>query len=141
MRSGRQVEIAIERSKHAIGDGLRFRQDGRRITEVAIAVQVVNRRRERTRGNLRPFARGLAIHDPNPIAVLLPASNGPISRTIAVQPTLCIAQLAGIVTTGVCGVTPVSASEKKIIRNENTRFEARSLSSIQYQVSRYRTAA
>ena len=47
-----------------------------------------------------------------------------------------VGQFAGTVSTGVCGVTPVSASEKKIIRNVNTRLEAGSLSEIQYQVPR-----
>ena len=56
------------------------------------------------------------------------------------RPKTDMDQFAGIVRTGACGVTPVSASEKNIIRNEKIRFEARSPSSIQYHVSRYRTA-
>ena len=44
-------------------------------------------------------------------------------------------QFAGTVNTGVCGTTPVSASEKNIIRNVKTRFETKSSSLIQYQVS------
>ena len=45
-------------------------------------------------------------------------------------------QFAGTVSTGAYGVTPVSASEKKISRNEKIRFDAKSPSSIQYQVPR-----
>lgn len=46
------------------------------------------------------------------------------------------AQLTGIVSDGTCGVTPVSASEKKTISVVKTRFEAKSWESIQYQASR-----
>ena len=38
-----RVETAIGRYKPVTGDGLRFRKDGRRSTEVAVAVQVLNR--------------------------------------------------------------------------------------------------
>ena len=38
-----RVETAIGRYKHVVGDGLRFRKDTRRITEVAVAVHVLNR--------------------------------------------------------------------------------------------------
>jgi hypothetical protein len=38
-----RVEAAIGRYKQVIGDGLHFREDARRVTEVAIAVQVLNR--------------------------------------------------------------------------------------------------
>lgn len=38
-----RIEIAIGRYKQVIGDGLRFHKDGRRDTEVRIAVQVLNR--------------------------------------------------------------------------------------------------
>jgi len=38
-----RVEAAIGRFKQVIGDGLRFRQDERRATEVAVAVYVLNR--------------------------------------------------------------------------------------------------
>jgi hypothetical protein len=38
-----KVEASIGRYKLVIGDGLRFRQDNRRTTEVAIAVDVLNR--------------------------------------------------------------------------------------------------
>ena len=37
-----RVEAAIGRYKQVIGDGLRFRKDGRRTTEVAVAVRVLN---------------------------------------------------------------------------------------------------
>ena len=37
-----RVEAAIGRTKQVIGDGLRFRQDSRRTTEVAVAVRVLN---------------------------------------------------------------------------------------------------
>ena len=38
-----RVEAAIGRYKQVIGDGLRFRKDGRRATEVGVAVHVLNR--------------------------------------------------------------------------------------------------
>jgi hypothetical protein len=38
-----KVEASIGRYKQVIGDGLRFRCDTRRTTEVAIAVDVLNR--------------------------------------------------------------------------------------------------
>jgi hypothetical protein len=38
-----RVEAAIGRYKQVIGDGLRFRKDGRRTTEVAVAIHVLNR--------------------------------------------------------------------------------------------------
>jgi hypothetical protein len=38
-----RVEATIGRYKRVIGDGLRFRKDGRRTTEVAVAVHVLNR--------------------------------------------------------------------------------------------------
>jgi len=38
-----RVETAIGRYKQVIGDGLRFRKDGRRTTEVAVAIHVLNR--------------------------------------------------------------------------------------------------
>jgi hypothetical protein len=38
-----RVEAAAGRYKQVIGDGLRFRKDERRATEVAVAVQVLNR--------------------------------------------------------------------------------------------------
>jgi hypothetical protein len=38
-----RVEAAIGRYKQVIGDGLRFRKDARRATEVAITVEVLNR--------------------------------------------------------------------------------------------------
>ena len=38
-----RVETAIGRYKRLMGDGLRFHQDGRRATEVAVAVHVLNR--------------------------------------------------------------------------------------------------
>ena len=38
-----RVEAAIGRYQQVIGDGLRFRKDERRTTEVAVAVQVLNR--------------------------------------------------------------------------------------------------
>ena len=37
------VEAAIGRYKQVVGDGLRFRKDRRRTTEVAVAVLVLNR--------------------------------------------------------------------------------------------------
>ena len=37
-----RVEAAIGRYKQVIGDGLRFRQDSRRTTEVTVAVRVLN---------------------------------------------------------------------------------------------------
>ena len=37
------VEAAIGRYKQVIGDGLRFRKDGRRTTEVGVAVHALNR--------------------------------------------------------------------------------------------------
>src|ERR1700750_3224033 len=37
-----RVEAAIGRYKQVIGDGLRFRKDERRATEVAVAVRVLN---------------------------------------------------------------------------------------------------
>ena len=37
-----RVEAAIGRYKQVIGDGLRFRKDNRRTTEVAVAVRVLN---------------------------------------------------------------------------------------------------
>ena len=37
------VETAISRLKRVIGDGLRSRTDQRRMTEVAIAIQALNR--------------------------------------------------------------------------------------------------
>lgn len=40
-RSG--VEAAIGRYKQVIGDGLRFRKDGRRATEGGVAVHLLNR--------------------------------------------------------------------------------------------------
>ena len=41
-----RVEAAIGRYKQVIGDGLRFRKDERRVTEVAVAVNVLNRTTE-----------------------------------------------------------------------------------------------
>jgi hypothetical protein len=38
-----RVETAIGRYKHVIGDGLRFHKDERRVTEVSVAVHVLNR--------------------------------------------------------------------------------------------------
>jgi len=38
-----RVEAAVGRYKQVIGDGLRFRKDERRATEVAVAVHVLNR--------------------------------------------------------------------------------------------------
>ena len=38
-----RVEAAIGRYKQVIGDGLRFREQGRRTTEVDVAVSVLNR--------------------------------------------------------------------------------------------------
>ncbi len=38
-----RVEAAVGRYKQVIGDGLRFHKDERRATEVAVAVQVLNR--------------------------------------------------------------------------------------------------
>jgi hypothetical protein len=40
MRS--RVETAIARCRQVIGDGLRCRKDARRITEVAVAVHILN---------------------------------------------------------------------------------------------------
>ncbi len=40
------VEADISRFKRVIGDGLRFRTDRRRATEVAIAVDALNRMQE-----------------------------------------------------------------------------------------------
>jgi hypothetical protein len=41
-----RVETAIGRYKQVIGDGLRFRKDGRRATEVGVAVHVLNQMQE-----------------------------------------------------------------------------------------------
>jgi hypothetical protein len=41
-----RVETAIGRYKQVIGDGLRFRKDGRRATEVFVAVHVLNQMQE-----------------------------------------------------------------------------------------------
>ena len=41
-----RVEAAIGRYEQVIGDGLRFRKDERRASEVAVAVQVLNRMTE-----------------------------------------------------------------------------------------------
>jgi len=38
-----RVEAAVSRYKRVIGDGLRFRKDKRRATEVAVAVRALNR--------------------------------------------------------------------------------------------------
>jgi hypothetical protein len=38
-----RVEAGIGRYKQVIGDGPHFRKDGRRATEVAVAVRVLNR--------------------------------------------------------------------------------------------------
>jgi hypothetical protein len=38
-----RVEAAIGRYKQVIGDGLRFREDARRETEVRVAIHVLNR--------------------------------------------------------------------------------------------------
>jgi hypothetical protein len=38
-----RVEATIGRTKQVIGDGLRFRQDGRRMTEIRVAIHVLNR--------------------------------------------------------------------------------------------------
>ena len=38
-----RVEAAIGRYKQVIGDGLGFRKDERRVTEVAVAIQALNR--------------------------------------------------------------------------------------------------
>jgi hypothetical protein len=38
-----RVEAAIGRYKRVIGDGLRFHEDGRRTTEVGVAIHVLNR--------------------------------------------------------------------------------------------------
>jgi hypothetical protein len=38
-----RVEAAIGRYKQGIGDGLRSRKDGRRATEIGVAVHVLNR--------------------------------------------------------------------------------------------------
>jgi hypothetical protein len=50
----RRVETAIGRYKQVIGDGLRFRTDGRRATEVGVAVLVLNRMLEFGRPISRP---------------------------------------------------------------------------------------
>jgi hypothetical protein len=75
-----------------------------------------------------------------------PQKAGSLSHHCTIWRPMCLEttsmdQFAGMVRTGACGVTPVSASEKNIIRNEKIRFEAKSPSSIQYHVSRYRMAA
>jgi hypothetical protein len=41
-----RVEPAVGRYKQVIGDGLRFRKDKRRASEVAVAVHVLNRMTE-----------------------------------------------------------------------------------------------
>ena len=41
-----QVEAAVGRWKQVIGDGLRSRTDERRVTEVNVAIDVLNRMRE-----------------------------------------------------------------------------------------------
>ena len=41
-----RVEAAVGRYKQVIGDGLRFRKDARRATEVAVAVRALNRMSE-----------------------------------------------------------------------------------------------
>ncbi len=41
-----KVEVAIGRWKQVIGDGLRSRIDDRRVTEVNVAVDALNRMRE-----------------------------------------------------------------------------------------------
>ncbi len=46
-----RIETAIGRYKQMIGDGLRFRKDERRTTEVAVAVHVLNRMLELERPN------------------------------------------------------------------------------------------
>ena len=66
----------------------------------------------------------------------IPPRAAPRVNFFARRERYCQAQLAGTVSTGACGVTPVSAREKKISRNEKIRFEAMSSSSIQYQVPR-----
>ena len=38
-----RVEASIGRFKQVIGDGLQFRKGGRRATEVAVAISVLNR--------------------------------------------------------------------------------------------------
>jgi hypothetical protein len=42
----RRVETSIGGYKQVIGDGLRFRKDGRRATEVGVAVPVLNQMQE-----------------------------------------------------------------------------------------------
>jgi hypothetical protein len=37
-----RVEAAIGRYKQVIGDGLRFRKDGRRTTEIGVAIRILN---------------------------------------------------------------------------------------------------
>ena len=44
-----RVETAIGRYKQVIGDRLFFRKDGRRVTEVGVAVHVLNQMQERGR--------------------------------------------------------------------------------------------
>ena len=46
-----RIETAPGRYKKVIGDGLRFRKDERRTTEVAVAVHVLNRMLELGRPN------------------------------------------------------------------------------------------
>ncbi len=46
-----RIETAIGRYKQVIGDGLRFRKDERRTTEVAVAIHVLNRMLELGRPN------------------------------------------------------------------------------------------
>jgi hypothetical protein len=46
---GSRVEATIGRYKQVIGDGLRSRKDGRRTTEVGVAVHVLNRMLEPAR--------------------------------------------------------------------------------------------
>jgi hypothetical protein len=53
------VEAAIERYKQVIGDGLRFRKDERRASEVAIAVHALNRMTELGRPISARIKRGL----------------------------------------------------------------------------------
>ena len=52
MRS--KVEAAISRYKRVIGDILKSRDDGRHVTEVAIAVKSLNRMRDLGASHLRP---------------------------------------------------------------------------------------
>lgn len=58
------------------------------------------------------------------LTLLYPSDGAPIKGQFA--PTVMI---------GVCGVAPVSASEKNIIMKLKARLERTSVSSIQYQVS------